>query len=505
MFSLSFPVACLIALLLGAVCVLGFAPYGLWFVPIVAFAGWFLLLLRFTARRSRLGLAACFGFAYFFVGVGWLYISLNHYGGVPALFAVLAVGLFAAYLALFPLVAVYFASHLQVSRVYWLLLVLPAGYGLGEWLRGWLFSGFPWLAVGYAQIPGGWLAGYAPVLGIYGVGYLSLLSAGGFACLFASGVAPRHRIAVVVLLVAVWGIGGALQQISWTEAVGKPISVALLQGNVPQDRKWQEEALQETFARYRQLILASSQQLIVLPETALPVFMHDLPAEFLEQIAQHARKQGADILLGVPSLTADGQQYYNSVVSLGVSPMQTFRKMHLVPFGEFIPFKALLGGVYQSLNIPLTDFASGPADQTYMQVAGQRLLVNICYEDVFGEELLARVPESTILLNVTNDAWYDQSPAAHQHLQIAQARAAETGRYLLRATNTGMTAIIDQRGYIAKLAPWFQTLALTGEALGYQGVTPYVRVGNVPIVVWMFISCLFLWRRSVAEQSAVAQ
>jgi len=278
-----------------------------------------------------------------------------------------------------------------------------------------------------------------------------------------------------------------------------------LQGNVPQDRKWQEEALLDTFARYRQLVLSSSQQLIVLPETALPVFMHDLPAEFLEQIGQHARQQGADVLLGVPSLTADGRQYYNSVVSLGVSPMQTYRKMHLVPFGEFIPFKALLGGVYQSLNIPLTDFASGAADQTYMQVAGQRLLVNICYEDVFGEELLARVPESTILLNVTNDAWYDQSPAAHQHLQIAQARAAETGRYLLRATNTGMTAIIDQRGHIARLAPWFQTLALTGEALGYQGVTPYVRVGNVPIVVWMFISYLFLWRRSVAEQSAVAQ
>ena len=179
--------------------------------------------------------------------------------------------------------------------------------------------------------------------------------------------------------------------------------------------------------------------------------------------------------------------------------MQTFRKMHLVPFGEFIPFKTLLGGVYQSLNIPLTDFASGSADQTYMQVAGQRLLVNICYEDVFGEELLARVPESTILLNVTNDAWYDQSPAAHQHLQIAQARAAETGRYLLRATNTGMTAIIDQRGYIAKLAPWFQTLALNGEARGYRGETPYVRFGNAPIVVWMFILCLLFWRRSVVE------
>ena len=250
---MSFPAACLIALLLGAVCVLGFAPYGLWFVPIVALAGCFLLLLRFTTRRSRLGLAACFGFAYFFIGVGWLYISLNHYGGVPALFAVLAVGLFAAYLALFPLMAVYFASHMQVSHVYWLLLVLPACYGLGEWLRGWLFSGFPWLAVGYAQIPGGWLAGYAPVLGIYGVSYLSLLSAGGLACLFAPGIAPRQRIAAVVLLTAVWGIGGALQQISWTEAVGKPISVALLQGNVPQDRKWQEEALQETFAQVAEL------------------------------------------------------------------------------------------------------------------------------------------------------------------------------------------------------------------------------------------------------------
>lgn len=496
MFLRSFPFACFLTLLLGACCVFGFAPYALWFLPIIAFAGWFLLLMQFSVKRQRLLLAACFGFAYFFAGIGWLYISLNHYGGMPPVLAILAVALFAAYLALFPLAAMHLATRLSVAPVVWLLLVLPACYGLGEWLRGWLFSGFPWLAVGYAQIPGGWLAGYAPVLGIYGVGYLSLLSSAIVAVLLVPGMALRLRGVGLLLLAIVWTGGACLQQISWTEPVGESVSVALLQGNIPQDRKWQEDALQDTFDRYAQLIRSSSQQLIVLPETALPVFMHELPDAFLAQIGKHARQHGADVLLGVPSLTADGSQYYNSVVSVGVSPVQMFRKIHLVPFGEFIPFKALLGGVYQSLNIPLTDFAPGKPDQGYMQVAGQRLLVNICYEDVFGEELLSRVPSSTILLNVTNDAWYDRSPAAHQHLQIAQARAAETGRYMLRATNTGMTAIIDQRGQLVEIAPWFQMLALTGEAQGFDGVTPYVRFGNAPIIVWMLLTVLWCWRRS---------
>lgn len=502
---LSLPVACLLALLFGAVCIFGFAPFFVWWLPVVAYSAWFWLLSRFAPPHQALILGACFGFAYFASGVGWLYISLNHYGGVPPVFAVLAVALFAAYLAMFPSMAAWFVARLMLPR--WvLLLALPAACGLSEWLRGWLFSGFPWLALGYSQIPTGFLSGYVPLVGIYGVGYLLLSSAAALVLLFESTLAKRLRLVVAASLLFVWFGGYALQRVTWTQPVGERVSVALLQGNIAQDQKWQEEALQSTFARYRELILKSSQRLVVLPETALPVFMHDIPPGFLAELRAHALRNGSDILLGVPSLTDDGRQYYNSVTSLGVSPAQLYRKIHLVPFGEFIPFKSVLGGMYQSLNIPLTDFASGGPGQGVMHVAGQRLLVNICYEDVFGEELLSRVKDATLLLNVTNDAWYDRSPAAHQHLQIAQARSAETGRYMLRATNTGMTAVIDQRGQLQHVAPWFRALALNGSAQGYQGETPYVRFGNWPTVSWMLmlLGCVVLKRRWLRSAACVA-
>ena len=479
---LSLPVASLLALLLGALSVFGFAPYNFSLLPVLTLAGWFALLHAYPAARAARYLGFAFGFGYFAAGIGWLYISLNHYGGVPAAFAVLAVALFAAYLGLFPLFAAWCAA--RIGGAPWLrLLLLPAAFGLAEWLRGWLFTGFPWLSAGYAQIPAGWLSGFAPLFGIYGVTYLVALSAALLVlAVIGSG---RSRVLPMLVLLLLWATGALLGRVAWTQPQGAPLSVALLQGNIPQDRKWQESELAATFERYRQLVLAAREQLIVLPETALPIFLHDIPGEYLDALRVHARQRGADVLLGVPALTPDGQQYHNTVTSLGTAPQQMYRKIHLVPFGEFIPFKALLGSVYQLLSIPLTDFAAGDAGQQPILVAGQRLLLNICYEDVFGEELLDRVADTTIMLNVTNDAWYDRSPAAWQHLQISQARALETGRYMLRATNTGMTAIIDQHGHLLKLAPWFTEQSLSGVAQGYRGTTPYVRMGNWPVVAWL--------------------
>lgn len=474
--------ALLLAALLGAGNLFGFAPFSLHWLPIVTLAGWFGLLLQFPEPRQALRIGFAFGFSGFAAGIGWLFISLNHYGGMPAPLAVLAVALFAAYLALFPALAAWMAAK---AGGFPRLLTLPAGFGLAEWLRGWLFSGFPWLSPGYSQVPDGWLAGYAPLLGVYGLTYLLAVCAALLLLLVRSETSGQSRLAAAVTLALLLLGGLGLRHVAWTRPVGAPVSVALLQGNIPQDRKWQESELADTFERYRRLVMAARQQLIVLPETALPIFLHDIPGEYLDALRVHARSVGADVLLGVPALTDNGQQYYNTVTSLGVSAAQMYRKIHLVPFGEFIPFKRLLGGVYQSLNIPLTDFAEGSPAQGAMQVAGQKLLVNICYEDVFGEELIRRVPAATLMLNVTNDAWYDRSPAAQQHLQISQMRALETGRYMLRATNTGMTAIIDERGRLQRLAPWFERLALTGRAQGFQGETPYVRFGNLPVVVWM--------------------
>jgi len=254
------------------------------------------------------------------------------------------------------------------------------------------------------------------------------------------------------------------------------VTVSLLQGNVAQDLKWREDRVVPTLDTYRRLTESSTAKLIILPETALPLFLQQVPEDYLDALAAHARAQGGDVLIGIPERIGGG--YYNSVITLGSSPRQAYRKSHLVPFGEFIPLRPLLAGIVGALAIPLQDFSRGGADQRPLAVAGQRVAVNICYEDAFGEEIIWQLPEATLLVNVSNVAWFGRSLAPQQHLQISRARAMETGRTMLRATNTGVTGVIDPRGELVAAAPEFTTAAVTHQVQGYRGATPYVRWGN---------------------------
>jgi apolipoprotein N-acyltransferase len=370
------------------------------------------------------------------------------------------------------------------------LVLAPAVWTFAEWLRGWLMTGFSWLGIGYSQVPVSPLAGYAPVLGIYGVALATVLSAGILCAAFerAFGVAqsPGRRVSraftPLLLLLPLWLGGLAFGQVRWTEPVGEPVPVTLLQGNIPQNIKWTEEGLRTTFVTYRDLALASSARLIVMPETALPLFLHDVPREYLAHLATHAQRNRGDVLIGVPEREPTGD-YYNSVISVGTAPMQSYRKSHLVPFGEFIPLRPILGWIVGVLAIPLQDFTAGTSEPRPLEVAGQRVAVNVCYEDAFGEEIIRQLPAATLLVNVSNVAWFGHSIAPQQHLQISQARALETGRYMLRATNTGMTAVVDQRGNVVAAAPQFETYALSADVQGYGGATPYVRWGNSVILV----------------------
>jgi apolipoprotein N-acyltransferase len=221
----------------------------------------------------------------------------------------------------------------------------------------------------------------------------------------------------------------------------------------------------------------SSSRLVILPETALPVFLDQIPPDYLKALAADARAKGGDILIGVPERLPDGR-YFNSVVSYGAAAPQAYRKFHLVPFGEFVPLRPVLGGIVSALAIPLQDFSRGGEDQRPLAVAGQKVAVNICYEDAFGEEIIRQLPEATLLVNVSNVAWFGHSLAPQQHLQISQARAMETGRYLVRATNTGVTAVIAPDGTALAMAPEFTMASLTQSVRGYEGATPYVRWGN---------------------------
>lgn len=473
------------AFFLGICTVGGFAPLGLFVLPIVTLAWLLRLAERAAAPGAAFKLGLAFGLGFFVAGVSWVYVSLHDFGAMPAPLAAGVTLAFCTYLALYPALAV--SAAIRVRRD-WLrrCVVFPGAWVLTEWVRGWLFTGFPWLRIGYSQAAESPLTGIAPVLGIHGVGLALVVSAGLALHAFARGWRnPDWRPLAAALLL--WVGAAALKANTWTEAVGAPLRVSLLQGNVEQSIKWRHEQVAATLALYQRMIVASSARLVILPETALPLFLQDVPENFLQSIEAHAKANDADVLIGLPERGAGG--YYNSVVSIGTSPRQVYRKVHLVPFGEFIPLRALLAPIVESMAIPLTDFSRGAPTQRPLAVAGQRVAVNICYEDVFGEEIIRQLPEATLLVNVSNVAWFGDSIAPRQHLQIAQMRAIETGRPMLRATNTGMTAVIAPNGRVTRVAPTFRTDTLDAEVRGHTGATPYVRFGNAPA---LGLAALFL-------------
>ena len=498
----------LVAALLGALAVPGFAPLGWFPLPILSLAGLFWLLRDASPTRAfRIGWS--YGLGLFLVGVSWIYVSLSTYGGMPAAVAILATLLFCAFIALFPALAMAGAVRIAPPGGKRLAMALPAAWLLGEWVRGWIFTGFPWLALGYSQAPVSPLAGYAPVLGLYGVSLLAALSAGLLARLLAAatrplslsaaGVADRGREAnrrvvrrAIALFALLWLSGLVLQAVDWTRPSGAPVAVTLIQGNIAQDLKFRPERLEATLRHYARAVLASDARLVVLPETALPLFRSAVPRDYLALLGDHARARDGDVVLGIPE--DDGpERYFNSIVSLGASPAGLYRKVHLVPFGEFVPFG--FRWAVDMMSIPLGDFSRGAPDQPPLEAAGERLAVNVCYEDAFGEERIAAARDSTLLVNLSNDAWFGASLAPWQHLQIGAMRSLEAGRWQLRANNTGITAILDHKGRVRASLDPFVSAALDGPAEGRTGTTPYLVLGNYPALALALAMLLGARRR----------
>jgi apolipoprotein N-acyltransferase len=483
-----------LAALLGALAVPGFAPLGWFPLPILGLAFLFRLAADVAPKRAFL-LGWAYGLGLFLAGVSWIFVSISTYGGMPAPIAALATLLFCAFVALFPALALALGTRLAPPGWRRAILALPAAWVLGEWVRGWIFTGFPWLALGYSQVPDSPLAGFAPVLGVYGVSLLAALSAGALAAIPPSPPGGRRARPAILLafLAAVWLSGAALRQVDWTRPAPAPVSVTLLQGNIPQDLKFRPEKLEATLRHYARAVLASDARLIVLPETALPLFRSSVPRDYLDLLRDHARGRNGDLAIGIPE--DDGpERYYNSVMTLGGSPEGIYRKVHLVPFGEFVPFG--FRWAVDMMSIPLGDFGRGDPGQPPLAAAGEKLAVNVCYEDAFGEERIAAAREATLLVNVSNDAWFGASLAPWQHLQIGAMRSLEAGRWQLRANNTGITAILDDKGRVrARLEP-FSTGALTGQAQGRTGSTPYLNLGNYPATL-VVIALLLLARRRI--------
>jgi apolipoprotein N-acyltransferase len=478
------------AFLAGASSLFSFQPFGWWPLQFVALAWLFYQVGMGSSTRRAVFLGWAFGFGWSVAGMHWLYIFMTRFAHLPAVLGVIGVALLGLYMGLFGAFAAGSASWLRrrwslpVSA--FLLLVLPVTWGVSEWMRGWVFTGFPWAASGYAH-DGAPLAGFAPLIGVYGIGALVAVCAGCLVMLTQRGKLPAIGLFAALLLA-----GAGLRSLEWTQETGQPLNVRLLQGNIPQDRKFDLAFLTSILDTYQAMITAAPADLIATPETAIPIFAHQLPAGYLDDLRRFATSSGSTLAVGMPLLDGPGK-YSNSLVTIAPasqpilqatsqSTVQPYRydKAHLVPFGEFIPpgFRWFT----DMLNIPLNDATRGAALQAPFAVKDQLVLPNICYEDVFGEEIayqLRNAPRpATMLLNVSNLSWYGQSTAIPQHLQISRMRTLETGRPMLRATNDGATAVIDHRGNIAQVLPFYKDGVLTATLRGTTGMTPYIRFGN---------------------------
>ncbi|MEW6354615.1 MAG: apolipoprotein N-acyltransferase, partial [Pseudomonadota bacterium] len=435
------------------------------------------------------------GAGLFGVGVSWVFVAIHVFGyaGVPL--ASFLTALFVAFLALFPALLGYavtrFFPAAKFSDTLKLMLIFPAAWVLFEWLRGWLFSGFPWLNLGYSQIDAP-LAGVAPLLGVYGVSWLCALSAGLLVLLLRG--ASALRIGALAALAALWGGAMLLSNVTWTQSLGAPLRVSLVQGNIPQDIKWQAGQRRRTLDLYAELTRRHwDSRLIVWPEAALTMFYHEIADNYLAQLGAEARRHGTDLIIGLSVQDQSSGDYYNAMMSLGGREGFYFKR-HLVPFGDYVPLERWLRGLIRFFDLPMSGYSAGPADQPLLQAAGYKIGASICYEDAFGEEVIDALPQAALLVNGTNNAWYGDSFAPHQALQMSRMRALESGRPMLRATTNGVSAIIDARGAVTARAPQFETYVLQGDAQPMQGATPYVRWGNYPLLLLAALSLAAAFR-----------
>ncbi|MFC5431046.1 apolipoprotein N-acyltransferase [Paraburkholderia denitrificans] len=518
----------LAAAVLGALSTASFAPtpQGGW-LQIAVFTIFYLWLTRTTGWKSALFTGWAFGFGNFVTGIWWLYVSMHDYGGMPAALAGSAVVLFSLYLGLYPALSAglwsFCAGHASNGRTQdrpfsptWHgAFAFASAWALCEWARGYVFTGFPWLASGYAQVDGP-LAGFAPIAGVYGVGWMLALVAALLVQALVRALDPQQRsslrepdalrrspraafVTPAVAALAVIVAGLLLPLVSWTEPANAPLNVRLLQGNLKQEMKFTDEGMNTALDEFQKLITEKPADLVVTPETAIPVLVQDIPRPFGLAIRQFADSTGTAILFGAvgATVTPDGRAYDFTNSLFGITPGQPglyrYDKHHLVPFGEFVPWG--FRWFVNLMNIPLGDFARGAPVQPPFLVHNQPVAVNICYEDIFGEEIARNVRENAatpgVLINSTNLAWFGDTIALDQHLQIARMRSLETGRPMLRATNTGATAAIDARGRVIARLPTYTAGSLDVRIEGTTGFTPYVRSGNNTVIAVSLLMLAF--------------
>lgn len=467
----------LLALLAGAIAPLAFAPFDIWPLAVLSIGLLYLVLRELRPAQAALR-GWCYGFGSFAAGTSWVYVSIHDYGAAsPALAGLLTLGFVAGLGLFFALMSAVWARWLRRSEAPLAdALAFAALWLLQEVFRGWFLTGFPWLYAGYSQLSGP-LAGLAPVGGVWLISFILALSAALIVNLEALRPHKSRYFAALTLLLAPWLAGLFLQDRAWTQPAGKALTVAAVQGNVEQSMKWDPQQLNAQLALYRDLSFSARPvDLLVWPETAIPM-LRDMAQGYIGVMDRFARDRQSALITGVPLRQANDAgeiRYYNAIIGIGDS-QGTYLKQKLVPFGEYVPLQDMLRGLIAFFDLPMSDFARGPADQSPLLAKGYRIAPFICYEVVYPEFAAALAADSDILLTVSNDAWFGRSIGPLQHLQMAQMRALESGRWMIRATNNGVTVVIDPYGRVQQWLPQFEQGVLYGEVTPMQGLTPYLQ------------------------------
>jgi apolipoprotein N-acyltransferase len=468
----------------GLLLPLAFAPFNLFWLAPVSLAVLFFLWEEQSPREAAI-VGSFYGIGVFTLGTYWLYISLRQLGGAPIPVVILLMSALVLAMSAYTALAGWLAARIRTKSgpLQW-LVVLPAAWVLVEWFRGWFLTGFPWLSIGYSQVDTP-VAGWAPILGVHGVSWVVALLA-GLGVMFLRGGSRLGQLFAVVAGIVIAGLSMQLQSITWTQPRAEPLRVALVQAAIPQEVKWSPAQLQPTLSYYRDTTLAlESPDLVIWPEAAIPALPFEVP-DFLDDMNEVMSEQGTQLYSGILTFNLVTGEFRNTLMGIG-GYQGSYDKRHLVPFGEYFPVPKFVSNWLRLMNLPSEDVTAGPPLQSTLQVNGIPVAPTICYEVAFGAEQLQFFPDAELMINISNDTWFGDSIAPHQHLQMARMRSLETGRPMLRSTNTGITAIIGANGRILDRIPQFIPGVLTAKVYPHTGITPYIRWGNYPVVCFAFL------------------
>ena len=479
----------------GALLPLSLAPFYLWPVAIASMAVLFRNLQEQSLKQA-LAKSLVFGFGMFFAGVSWVYVSIHEHGFIPAPLALIATTLFCLFIALLFALPFTLSALIPQKPASW-LIGLPAIWVLSEWFRSWIFTGFPWLYSGYTHTET-WLSGWAPIGGVMWLSFLTALAAA-----ILSQLTQPHRnqrsVKLASLAIAAAVVSGYfLQQVNWTSPTGKNLSVVLIQPNTDQNKKWVYSELEGILQELQSQTQPHwGADIIIWPEAAIPTTPKNV-WKFLDRLDQQAKVNQTALIAGIPTYHSSKRLFFNSVIALGANRGQ-YNKTRLVPFGEYIPVESLLRGLIRFFNLPMSSFSLGDADQPLLNIAGEKIATAICYEIVYPNLVANMAREASMLLTVSNDAWFGRSIAPRQHMQMARMRALENAKPMMRGTSNGVTALVDHRGEITATIEQFSAGELSGNIAPRSGQTVFSQTGSWPIVILSLLICAgLIARRRIA-------